>query len=207
MASWGKGSLKIVQAANDIMELARAITIERVVQKLGADIIDSVTDTLDIRLCAHIQKRPLRGELKSLLEIAGHFGNDLRTACKDANIKWISEPPEDWILPTVEAAVDNARVSKVTELCKGKLTESQLATHFKTYKIEVCKHVKEKSTNRILVVDKIILPFVVLVEVSHMRKERFAMSDSSMPLFFFSSELSMMNSWEQRLWEFVAHIV
>ena len=100
VASWGKGSLKIVQAANDIMELARAITIERVVQKLGADIIDSVTDTLDIRLCAHIQKRPLKGEFKSLLEIAGHFWNDLRASCNVASIKWISEPPEEWILPT-----------------------------------------------------------------------------------------------------------
>ena len=177
VAAWGKVSLKIVQAANDIMELARAITIEKVVQKLGADSIAVAMDTLDIRLCAHIQKRPLRGEFKSLLEIAGHFGNDLRTACKDANIKWISEPPEDWILPTVEAAVDNARVSKVTELCKGKLTESQLADHFKTSNIEVGKHAKEKGTNRILVVEEIKHPFVELREVCRKRKERFGMSD------------------------------
>ena len=139
------------------MELARAITIERAVQKLGADIIATLIDTLDIRLCAHIQKRPLQGEFKSLLEIAGQFWSDLRTACQHAHVKWTSEPPKDWILPTtdVAATVANARVSKVTELCKGKLTASQLAAHFKTHNIETGGKVKENSSSRVLVVEEI----------------------------------------------------
>ena len=65
--NWGKASVKLVQSANAIMELARGITAERAVQKLGADIIETRIDTLDIRLCAHIQKRPLQGEFTSLL--------------------------------------------------------------------------------------------------------------------------------------------
>ena len=81
VSGWGKGSLKFVHTANDIMELARSITIERAVQKLGADIIATLIDTLDTHLCAHIQKRPLQGEFKSLSEIAGQFGSDFRTSC------------------------------------------------------------------------------------------------------------------------------
>ncbi len=175
--NWGKANLKFVQSANSIMEQAREITTERAVQTIGADIIETLIDTLDIRLCAHVQKRPLQGEFKSLLEIAGQFF-DLRTACQHARVKFTDEPPKEWILPTAAAAtVANTRVSKVTELCKGKLTASQVAVHFKTQKVEAGKKVTEISSRRVLVVEEINDTSVVLVEEGRKRKERFAVAD------------------------------
>jgi hypothetical protein len=168
-----------VQNANSIMERAREITTERAVQKLGADIIETLIDTLDIRLCAHVQKRPLQGDFKSLLEIAGQFGSDFRTACQHARAKFTDEPPKEWILPTTAAAatVSNTSVSKVTELRKGKLTASQVAVHFKTHKVEAGKKVTENSSRRVLVVEEINDTSVVLVEEGRKRKERFAVAD------------------------------
>ena len=103
----------------------------------------------------------------------------MRTACQHAHVKWTSEPPKDWILPTtdVAATVANARVSEVTELCKGKLTASQLAAHFKTHNIETGKRVKENSSSRVLVVEEINDTCVALVEDGRKRKERFAVAD------------------------------
>ena len=69
-------------------------------------------------------------------------------------------------------------MSKVTELSKGKLTENQLATHFKTHKVEAGKNVTEISSRRTLVVEEINDTHVVLVEEGRKRKERFAVADS-----------------------------
>ena len=111
--NWGKANLKFVQSANSIMEQAREITTERAVQTIGADIIETLIDTLDICLCAHVQKRPLQGEFKSLPEIAGQFWGDFRTACLRARVKFTDEPPKAWILPAHRRCSDGREHTRV----------------------------------------------------------------------------------------------
>ncbi len=62
-------------------------------------------------------------------------------------------------------------------MCRGKLTASQVAVHFKTHRVEAGRKVTEISSRRVLVVEEISDTSVVLVEEGRRQKERFAVAD------------------------------
>ena len=93
--------LNLVMAAEVILEPARAITSDACGD---ADDKADLFDTLGVRLAAHIAKRPILGEFKSMSIIAGTWYRDL-TLVNKAPLK--TALPSGWTTPQNDSVVKN----------------------------------------------------------------------------------------------------
>ena len=153
--SMGKNPvLKLVMSAEVILEQARAITSDACGD---ADDKADLFDTLGVRLAAHIVKRQILGEFKSMSVIAGTWYRDL-TLVNKAPLK--TALPSGWTTPQNDSVVKNSgkRIrtrskKKVNEasvtgisILPGVATAEQIIAHLAANNIETGSYVIEVAS-------------------------------------------------------------
>jgi hypothetical protein len=176
--SFGLNSLKFIEVANSYMLRARELAQDKVLKKLPKDELDVVIDTADIRFVGHILKRPLRGEFTSLLQIGYKMHGELVELASKHSLKYKVECPEDWAAadkhnPTGDKHCRVAPLAlTVKELSKGSVTQEQAIAYLKGHGFEIAKDVREKGSQRTLVIKAIEPTCVVLHDVAKGDKAR-----------------------------------
>ena len=126
-----KPVLQLVMSAEVILEQARAIASDACGD---ADDKADLFDTLGVRLAAHVVKRPILGEFKSMAAIAGKWYHDLSLVNKGP-LK--TALPSGWTVPQNESVVAKSAGKKVhgpsvtgISMLPGAATAEQIIAHW-----------------------------------------------------------------------------
>ena len=104
ISNMGKTLRPAVLAANDVMEKARAIlkTVAITEGKVPASKLAEVSGRLDVRLVAHVMKRPVLGSFSTLSEIGCTWYAEMNELLKNSDLSMPSSPwgKQRWVATT-----------------------------------------------------------------------------------------------------------
>ena len=165
--SMGKNPvLKLVMSAEVILEQARAITSDACGD---ADDKADLFDTLGMRLAAHIAKRPILGDFKSMVSIAGTWYRDLtlvnKGPLKTALPSGWKAPQNDSVVTKSSKKVNGSSVTGISML-PGVATAEQIIAHLAANNIETGSSVTEAVSQRHFKVTSIDAMLIKLISIT-----------------------------------------
>ena len=136
--------LKFVTSAEGVLEQARTIASDASVDK---DKARNLFDVLGVRLVAHNAKRPLIGEFKSMLAIAGDFYHQM-TKLTPTLHHLTTELPTGWVLPQQTITIVEKAKACLGDISAmtGSASTEQIVAHMKLHGVEEGCIVIEKSS-------------------------------------------------------------
>ena len=163
-------NLKMVSTAESILEQARTIA-----SAVGCDKNDSdnLFDVLGVRLVAHYGKRPLIGEFRSMLAIAGEWFHQMTLLAK-RDLAYLL--PAGWQLPQ-QGANPNANTTAakqpncVSNISANTVTDEQIVAHMKLKGISIGTAVVEKCSKDVYTVSAIIATAITVVSQNAPNKQ------------------------------------
>ena len=198
--SMGKNPvLKLVISAEVILEQARAITSDACGD---ADDKADLFDILGVRLAAHIAKRPILGEFKSMFVIAGAWYRDL-TLVNKGPLK--TALPSGWTTPQNDSVDKNSGKkveSSVTgiSMLPGVATAEQIIAHLAANNIETGSSVIEVDSQCHFKVTSIDATLIKLTSITDG-------TESSSPPTEFLTMYCLAKSQKEEASSFFKHII